>query len=73
VAAIVSGDFIDFALLLEDHVDPDAPSFSLVADQLVIRHAKRRKAITDILIWMQAFSVYTLVLTTFGLLVSLIC
>ena len=64
VAAIVSGDFIDFALLLEDHVDPDAPSFSLVADQLVIRPAKRRKEITDILTWMQAFSVYMLVLTT---------
>ena len=65
VAVIVSGDFIDFALLLEDHVDPDAPLFSLVADQLVIRPAKRRKEITDILTWMQAFSVYTLVLTTY--------
>ncbi len=49
VAAIVSGEFIDFALLLEDHVDPDAPSFSLVADQLVIRPTKQRKEITDIL------------------------
>jgi hypothetical protein len=65
VAAIVSRDFIDFALLLEDHVDPDAPSFSLVADQLVIRPAKRRQEITDTLTWMQAFSVYTLVLTTY--------
>ena len=34
VAAIISGEFIVFALLLEDHVDLDAPSFSLVADQL---------------------------------------
>ena len=65
VAAIVSGEFIDFALLLEDHVDPDAPSFSVIADQLVIRPAKRRKEITDILSWMQAFSVYTLVLTSY--------
>ena len=65
VAAIVSGDFIDFVLLLEDHVDPDAPSFFLVADQLVIRPTKRRKEITDILTWMQAFSVYMLVLTTY--------
>ena len=57
VAAIISGEFIVFALLLEDHVDLDAPSFSLVA---VIRPAKRRKEITVILTWMQAFLVYTL-------------
>ncbi len=37
----------------------------MVADQLVIRPAKRRKEITDILTWMQGFSVYTLVLTSY--------
>ena len=35
------------------------------ADQLVIRPTKRRKAITDILSWMQAFAVYTLVVTAY--------
>jgi hypothetical protein len=52
VAAIVSGEFIDFALLLKGDAFADAPSFSLVADQLVIRPTKRRKEITNILTWM---------------------
>ena len=42
VAAIVSGVFTDFACLLEAHAVADAPSYSFVADQLVIRPAKRR-------------------------------
>ena len=46
VAAIVSGEFIELASLLEDHVPPG-------------------KAITDILSWMQAFAVYTLVVTAY--------
>jgi hypothetical protein len=41
VAAIISGEFTDFACLLETHAIADAPSFSFVADQLVIRPAKR--------------------------------
>ena len=65
VAAIVSGEFIQLASLLEDHIEPEPPCFTLVADQLVIRPTKRRKAITDILSWMQAFAVYTLVVTAY--------
>ena len=42
--------------LLDDHTEPEAPSFSLVADQLIMRPIKRRKEITDILSWLQAFS-----------------
>ena len=65
VAAIVSGEFIELASLLEDRIEPEPPSFTLIADQLVIRPTKRRKAITDILSWMQAFAVYTLVATAY--------
>ena len=65
VAAIVSGEFIELASLLEDRIEPEPPSFTLIADQLVIRPTKRRKAITDILSWMQAFAVYTLVVTAY--------
>ena len=65
VAAIVSGELIELASLLEDHIEPEPPCFTLVADKLVIRPTKRRKAITDILSWMQAFAVYTLVVTAY--------
>ena len=65
VAAIVSGEFIELASLLEDHIEAEPPGFTLVADQLIIRPTKRRKAITDILSWMQAFAVYTLVVTAY--------
>ena len=65
VAAIVSGEFIELASLLEDRIEPEPPCFTLIADQLVIRPTKRRKAITDILSWMQAFAVYTLVVTAY--------
>ena len=65
VAAIVSGEFIELASLFDDHIKPETPSFTLVADQLVIRPTKRLKAITDILSWMQAFTVYTLVVTAY--------
>ena len=65
VAAIVSGEFLELASLLEDRIEPEPPSFTLIADQLVIRPTKRRKAITDILSWMQAFAVYTLVVTAY--------
>ena len=40
--------------------------FTLVADQLVIRPTTRRKAMTDILSWMQAIAVYTLVVTGYN-------
>ena len=50
VAAIVSGVFTDFACLLEAHAVADEPSFSFLADQQVIRPAKGRKEITDILV-----------------------
>ena len=63
VAAIVSGEFIELASLLKDHIEPEPPCFTLVADQLVIQPTKRRKAMTDILSWMQAFAVYSLVVT----------
>ena len=62
VAAIVSGEFIDLVSLLEDHTQLEAQSFSLVADLFIIRPAKRQ-TITHILSWMQAFSVYMLVVT----------
>ena len=65
VAAIVSREFIELASLLEDHVEPEPPGFTLVADQLIIRPTKWRKAITDNLSWMQAFAVYTLVVTAY--------
>ena len=65
VAAIVSGEFIELASLLEDHIEPEPPCFTLVADQLVIRPTKRRKAMTDILSWMQAFAVYSFVVTAY--------
>ena len=65
VTAIVSGEFIDLATLLEDLAESDSPAFMLVADQLVLRPTRRRKAITDILSWMQAFAVYTLVVTAY--------
>ena len=64
-AAIVSGEFIELPSLLEDHIEAEPPCFTLVADQLIIRPTKRRKAITDILSWMQAFAVYTLVVTVY--------
>ena len=67
VAAIVSGDFIDLAALLENCIEPETPALTLAADQLIIRPTKRRKAITDILSWMQAFAVYTLVVTAYYL------
>ena len=50
VAAIVLGVFTDFVCLLEAHAVADAPSFSFLADQQVIRPAKQRKEITDILV-----------------------
>lgn len=62
---LVSGEFIDLAPLLEDHIERETPSSTLVADQLVIRPTKRRKEINDILSWMQAFAVYTLVETAY--------
>ena len=65
VAAIVSGEFIDLASLLEDRIEPASPVFTLVDNQLIIRPTKRCKAITDILSWMQAFAVHTLGLTTY--------
>ena len=65
VAAIVSGEFIELASLLEDHIEAEPPCFTLVADQLIIRPPKQRKAITDILSWMQALAVYTLVVTAY--------
>ena len=49
VAAIVSGEFVELASLLDDHTEPEALSFWLVADQLIIRPTKRRKEITDII------------------------
>ena len=65
VAAMVSGEFIELTSLLEDRIEPEPSCFTLIADQLVIRPTKRRKAITDILSWMQAFAVYTLVVTAY--------
>ena len=37
VAAIVSGEFIELASLLEDRIEPEPPCFTLIGDQLVIR------------------------------------
>ena len=65
VVAIVSGEFIDLATLLEDRIEPETPAFTLIAEKLIIRPTKRRKPITDILSWMQAFAVYTLVVTSY--------
>ena len=65
VAAIVSGEFIELASLLDDRIEPEPRCFTLIADQLVIWSTKRRKAITDILSWMQVFAVYTLVVTAY--------
>lgn len=66
VAAIVLGEFIELSALLDDQSEADAPSLTLVADQLVIRPTKRRKEIRDILTWMQAFSVFMLVLVAYS-------
>ena len=47
------------------YTEHDAPSFSLVADQLIILSTKWRKEITDILSSIQAFLVFTLVGTAY--------
>ena len=49
VAAIVSGEFVDLASLLEDPIEPDAPSFPPHGNQLEIRPTQGRKKIKDIL------------------------
>ena len=63
VAAIVAGAVVNPPTpppLLDNHTEPEAPSLSLVADQLIIRPIKRRTEIPDILSGMQAFSKFPL-------------
>ena len=65
VSAIVSGAFVELALLLEDPSDVEDPSFSLWDDRLVLRPRRKRKQITDIVAWVQAFGIYTLVMCSY--------
>ena len=65
VTAIIYGEYIELATLLEDLATQEAPSFSVLIDQLIVRPTKPRKQITDIVTWSQAFSVYTLVMTAY--------
>ena len=53
---------MELALLLEDPSDVEDPSFSLWDDRLVLRPRRKRKQITDIVAWVQAFGIYTLVM-----------
>ena len=43
VSAVVSGNFVDLTALVEEPTEREPPSFSLLADQLVVRPAKKRK------------------------------
>ena len=56
---------MELALLLEDPSDVEDPSFSLWDDRLVLRPRRKRKQITDIVAWVQAFGIYTLVMCSY--------
>ena len=53
VSDIVSGEFIEFAALLDGQ--PESLGSSIIADELVLRPRRRQQEIHDILSWMRAF------------------
>lgn len=65
IASISSGEFVELAFLLEEIPGDDAASFTLGDRELPQRPPKCRKEIKDISTWLQAFSVYEFVQTTY--------
>ena len=65
VGAILSGEFIDLDSLLDESSKLDPPAFSLLRGRLILRPSKKKRAIHDICSYIKAFSIYTLVLTTY--------
>jgi hypothetical protein len=48
VSALVSGHFVDLTALVEEPTEREPPSFSLLADQLVVRPAKMGKEFVSV-------------------------
>ena len=51
--------------LVSDPSDNDTPAFSSLDDKLVLRPVRNRKETTSVTSWIEAFTVYMLVLTTY--------
>ena len=55
---IVGGQFVDLSLLVQE-ASEEEPTCTLLAGQLVINPGPRKtKQLTDIISWVQAFSIY---------------
>ena len=65
VSAVVSGNLFDLTVLVEEPTAREPPSFSLLADQLVVRPAKKRKEFVSVVEWLQAFGVCMLIVTAY--------
>jgi hypothetical protein len=65
VSAVISGNFVDLTALVEEPTEREPPSFSLLADQLVVRPAKKRKECVSVIEWLQAFGVCMLIVTAY--------
>ena len=50
---------------MSDPSDNDTPAFSSLDDKLVLRPVRKRKETTSVTSWIEAFTVYMLVLITY--------
>jgi hypothetical protein len=62
---IVSTQFMDLDSLVSDPSDNDTPAFSSLDDKLVLRPVRKRKETTFVTSWIEAFTLYMLMLTTY--------
>ena len=65
VSSIVSRQFVEMETFIRKSGENDTPAFSLLDDKLVLQPAKKRKEITSINTWIEAFMVYMLVFTSY--------
>ena len=66
VAAITSGEFVDLAALLRTPADePTFPTISFDGRLIISPATRRNRRNLDIIPWVQAFGVYTLVLSSY--------
>ena len=66
VAAITSGEFVDLAALLRTPADePTLPTISFDGRLIISPATRRNRRNLDIIPWVQAFGVYTLVLSSY--------
>ena len=62
---MVARELVDLARLIHDSSESDPSSFSLGDDRIALRPTRRKREITDIVTWVQAFSIYSLVLVSY--------